>query len=168
MEVSSVTDDAWSVLEGQAEVVDAVLAATRVFVAVASNAIADSTPEVTLPQFRALVLLDIHGTMSVAQLAESLGVAPSTASRMCERLVAKKLVRRALDRRNRRQVRLGLRPEGRALIDASTRRRKQGIARLLRAIPTADQARLAAALTVLVEAAQAEGPTRTDPVAVRK
>lgn len=53
--------------------------------------------------------------MTVAHLAEALGVAPSTASRMCERLVAKKLIRRAVDRSNRRQVRLGLRAEGRAL-----------------------------------------------------
>lgn len=146
-------DDASRVIEGQAAVVDAVLAASRVFVAVASNALADTTPEVTLPQFRALVLLDQHGTLTVAQLADELGVVPSTASRMCDRLVGKKLVRRSVDRANRRQVSLRLQPAGRALIEESTRRRKQEIARLLRHIPRADQDRLAESLDVLVAAA---------------
>lgn len=149
--------DASEVLEGQAEVVDAVLAASRVFVAVASNALAGLSPEVTLPQFRALVLLEGHGAMTVAELASALGVAPSTASRMCDRLVAKKLVRRALDRGNRRRVRLTLNAAGRELIATSTKQRKQQIARLIRTIPPAERARLAAALGMLVAAAESSG-----------
>lgn len=140
-------------IEGQSAIVDAVLAATRVFVAVASNALAGTQPDVTLPQFRALVLLEQHESLSVAQLADELGVVPSTASRMCDRLVAKKLVRRSVDRSNRRQVTLRLQPAGHTLIAESTRRRKQQIARLLRSIPREDQARLAEALDVLVKAA---------------
>lgn len=145
------------VLTGQAEVVDAVLAASRVFVAVASNALAGLSPEVTLPQFRALVLLDGHGAMTVAELAEQLGVVPSTASRMCDRLVAKKLVRRGLDRSNRRRVRLTLSDAGRELIGTSTKRRKQQITRLLKTIPVKEQDRLAAALQLLVAAAETSG-----------
>lgn len=146
-------DRAAEVIEGQAAVVDAVLAASRVFVAVASNAIAGTTPQVTLPQFRALVLLEQHGVLSIAQLAAELDVVPSTASRMCDRLVHKKLMRRALDRSNRRQVTLRLSPGGLALIAESTRRRKREIARLLRSISPADQDRLAASLALLVRAA---------------
>lgn len=67
-------DDAASMLAGQADIVDAVLAANRVFVAVAAGALAGLEPEVTLPQFRALVLIDIHRSMTVAQLADALGV----------------------------------------------------------------------------------------------
>jgi DNA-binding MarR family transcriptional regulator len=152
-----VATDASEVLEGQAEVVDAVLAASRVFVAVASNALVGLSPEVTLPQFRALVLLEGWGAMTVAELAAELGVAPSTASRMCDRLVAKKLVRRTLDRTNRRRVRLTLHGAGRELIAASTRRRKQQIGRLLRTIPAREQQRLASALGVLVAAAEQSG-----------
>jgi DNA-binding MarR family transcriptional regulator len=153
--VGVVSEDLTTVLEGQADVVDAVLAASRVFVAVASNALADTTPEVTLPQFRALVLLDTRGALTLAHLAELLGVVPSTATRMCDRLVAKKLIRRALDRGNRRQITLALRPEGRRLIAQSTRRRSQEIARLLTAIPPSEQAQLAASLRLLVQAAEA-------------
>lgn len=141
-------------LAGEADIVDAVLAANRVFVAVASKALASSTPEVTLPQFRALVLLDANGTMTVAQLAKAMGVVPSTATRMCDRLVAKKLIRREVDRGNRRQMLLSLRERGEALLAESTRRRKQEISRLLRAIPAAERTRLAESLRVLVRVAE--------------
>jgi len=146
--------DAARVMQGQAAVVDAVLAASRVFVAVASNALAGTEPEVTLPQFRALVLLEQHGGLSIAELAGELGVVSSTASRMCDRLVAKKLVRRSVDRSNRRQVTLRLSAAGRSLIAESTRRRKREIERLLREIPVADQDRLAMSLDQLVAAAR--------------
>jgi len=154
------SDDAASVLAGQSDVVDAVLAANRVFVAVAAGAVADIEPEVTLPQFRALVLCEMHETVTVAQLAEAMGVVPSTATRMCDRLVAKKLLHRAVDRTNRRQVHLSLRPEGRHLIEESTRRRTAEVGRLLAAIPAEDQTRLADALGLLIEAAQGSDRTR--------
>ena len=155
--MGSVSAGASEVLEGQADVVDAVLAASRLFVAVASNALAGLMPEVTLPQFRAMVLLEARGAMTVAELAAELGVAPSTASRMCDRLVAKKLVRRTLDPANRRRVRLTLHTAGRELIAASTKRRKLQITRLLKTIPAKEQDRLAAALQVLVTAAEKSG-----------
>jgi DNA-binding MarR family transcriptional regulator len=150
---TSPAEDATGVITGQSAVVDAVLAANRVFVAVASNALAGMRPEVTLPQFRALVLLEQHGVLGVAELADELGVVPSTASRMGDRLVAKGLVRRSVDPSNRRQVSLRLRSEGRMLIAESTRRRTEQIARLLASIPDADQDRLAQALNQLVAAA---------------
>lgn len=155
--------DVSEVLEGQAAVVDAVLAASRVFVAVASNALAGVRPEVTLPQFRMLVLLEGRGPMTVAELAEELGVVPSTTSRMCDRLVAKKLIRRTLDRRDRRRMRVTLSATGRDLIAASTRRRKQQIARLIKAIPVSEQERLTAALDVLVAAAESSGHSAALP-----
>jgi DNA-binding MarR family transcriptional regulator len=155
--VASSAADAAEVLEGQADVVDAVLAASRVFVAVASNALAGLSPEVTLPQFRALVLLEARGAMTVAELAAELRVAPSTASRMCDRLVTKKLVRRTVDRTDRRRARLTLHAAGHELIAASTKRRKHQIARLIKAIPAADRVQLSAGLRVLVAAAEASG-----------
>ena len=157
MPVAGSAADAAEVLEGQAEVVDAVLAASRVFVAVASNALAGLTPEVTLPQFRAMVLLEARGAMTVAELAGELGVAPSTASRMCDRLVTKKLVRRTIDRADRRRMRLTLHAAVHELIAASTKRRKQQIARLIKTIPATERLQLSAALRMLVDAAESSG-----------
>lgn len=153
-------DETASMLAGQADVVDAVLAANRVFVAVAAGALANLEPEITLPQFRALVLIDIHRSMTVAELAEALGVVPSTATRMCDRLVSKELVDRTVDSANRRQLTLTLRAEGRALIAQSTRRRKREINRLLKSIPPEAQADLAKSLGALVQAAHGSDRTR--------
>lgn len=155
-------DEAASMLAGQADVVDAVLAANRVFVAVAAGALAGLEPEITLPQFRALVLIDIHGSMTVAELAEALSVVPSTATRMCDRLVAKGLLDRTVDGANRRQMALTLRPEGHSLIAKSTRRRKREVNRLLKSIPPQTQAELATALGALVQAAHGSDRTRAD------
>lgn len=160
VELDSSAPDSASLIAGQSEIVDAVLAANRVFVAVAANALADLEPEVTLPQFRALVLIDMHATMTVAHLAEALGVVPSTATRMCDRLIAKKLLDRSTDSGNRRQVALSLRPEGHALIEQSTEKRSREIGALLSSIPADQQAPLAHALRGLVEAAHASDRTR--------
>lgn len=152
MPSSSEPSDAAPV-EGDDDVVAAVLSANRVFVAVASRALARVRPEVTLPQFRALVLLEAHESMTVAELADALGVVPSTASRMADRLVTRKLIRRSTDAANRRQVQLRLSAAGRRLIEQSTRGRRREITRLLRAIPKPEQERLAASLRLLVDAA---------------
>lgn len=138
----------------QAEVVEAVLAANRLFVAVATSALAGLAPDVTLPQFRALVLLDQHGSMTVTALAGALGVVRSTATRMCDRLVAKGLIHRAVDRRNRRCVTVRLARPGRELIAESTARRRVELARILDVLPPADQGRVAEALRLLVTAAE--------------
>lgn len=139
----------------QAEILAALLAVNRTFVAVATKALAGLDPDVTLPQFRTLVLLDAQGPMTVSALADALGVVPSTATRMCDRLVAKELVRRTVDRHNRRQVTITLAAAGRRLITASTRRRRRELARILDALPAGQQKRVAAALRLLVDAAEA-------------
>src|SRR4051794_17698243 len=70
-------------------VTDAVLLASRVLVAVAARSLAEVTDDVTLPQFRALVVLASQGPQLIGSLAEQLDVNPSTASRLSERLVRK-------------------------------------------------------------------------------
>jgi DNA-binding MarR family transcriptional regulator len=133
-------------------VVDAVLTASRVLVAIAARSLADAAEEVTLPQYRSLVVLASRGPQSVAELAEGVGVTPPTATRMCDRLVRKGLVRRRADRRDRRAVRIALTGEGRRLVDSVTRRRRREIARLLGSIPTEAQRSLVESLQLLAEA----------------
>ena len=79
------------------ELVDTVLAASRALVAVAARSLA--APGMgTLPQYRALVVLAARGPQGTAELAAALAVNPSTATRMCDRLVRKGLVRRPAGR----------------------------------------------------------------------
>lgn len=135
------------------DVVDAVLTASRVLVAIAARSLADAGEEVTLTQYRALVVLASRGPQSVAALAEAVAVTPPTASRLCDRLVRKDLVRRRADRRDRRQVRIGLTETGRRLIDTVTARRREEIARLLEAFSPQEQQAVAGALHRLAASA---------------
>jgi DNA-binding MarR family transcriptional regulator len=138
---------------GRDSVVDAVLTASRVLVAIAARSLAEVADEVTLTQYRSLVVLASRGPQSVAVLAEELGVTPSTVSRLCDRLVRKGLVRRREDRRDRRAVRLALTPAGRELVDAVTDRRRAEIATLLDGIVEEEQRSLVQALRRLALAA---------------
>lgn len=134
-------------------VVEAVIGASRVLVAVAARSLAEVAEEVTLPQFRALVVLATRGPQRVASLAESLAVTPPTATRMCDRLVRKGLVRRRTGREDRRQVNLTVTPAGRELVAEVTERRRQEIARLLRDISPEDQALMIELFGKLADAA---------------
>ena len=80
-----------SSLDAPDSVVDAVLSASRVLVAVAARSLADVGEEVTLTQYRTLVVLASRGPQNLAGLADAVGVTPATATRMCDRLVRKDL-----------------------------------------------------------------------------
>src|SRR5215218_8058102 len=73
--------------------VDALLDASRALVGVAARSLAD-VEDVTVPQFRALVLISSRARTTVSDLATALGIHPTSASRLCDRLVRKRLVNR--------------------------------------------------------------------------
>lgn len=132
---------------------DAVITASRVLVAMAARSLAEVGEDVTLTQYRSLVVLASRGPQGVAALAEAVSVTPPTASRLVDRLVRKGLVRRRTDRHDRRQVRIGLTAHGRRLVDLVTDRRRIEISGLLEAIPAEVQQAMAAGLQQLAQAA---------------
>jgi DNA-binding MarR family transcriptional regulator len=134
-------------------VVDAVLSASRVLVAVAARSLSDVAEEVTLTQYRTLVILASRGPQNLAGLAEAVGVTPATATRMCDRLVRKGLVRRRTERDDRRQLRVALTAKGRSLVDAVTDRRRREIEIIMKDISTEEQVVLVQALARLTAAA---------------
>jgi DNA-binding MarR family transcriptional regulator len=138
---------------GRESIVDAVLSASRVLVAVAARSLGDVAEEVTLTQYRTLVVLASRGPQSLAALAEAIDVTPPTATRMCDRLVRKGLVVRRHERGDRRLVRLSLARKGQVLVDAVTERRKAEITELLKAIPRVQQTALVDSLQRLSAAA---------------
>jgi len=135
------------------EVVDAVVRASRALVGVAARSVAGFEEEITLAQYRMLVLLCARGPQRVADLAQALGVTPSTATRMTDRLVRKHLARRHRTTTDRRSVRVGVTPTGRALVDEVTARRRQEIARIVAAMAPDRRALLVDALRAFAEAA---------------
>src|SRR5580765_7352298 len=133
-------------------VTDAVLLSSRVLVAVASRSIAAVDDAVTLPQFRALVVLDARDR-NVGELAHELRIQPSTATRLCDRLVRKSLARRTVDDANRREVTVSLSRSGRALVREVTARRRREIESIMTKVPAAQRLMIVQALTAFCEAA---------------
>jgi DNA-binding MarR family transcriptional regulator len=86
-------------------------------------------------------------------LAGALGVAPSTAGRMCDRLVRKGLARRHRGRSDRRAVLVAITQAGRAVVDQATARRRELIAQILTRLPADAQRMAADGLRAFAEAA---------------
>ena len=135
------------------ELTEAVLTASRALVGVAARSLSAATDDVTLPQYRALVVLAARGPRRVGDLAESLGVHPSTATRLCDRLVDRRLVRRAIDRTNRRETTIALSAKGRTLVDAVTDVRRAEIREIVERIPLRSRTAAVDALHAFADAA---------------
>jgi DNA-binding MarR family transcriptional regulator len=76
----------------------------------------------------------------VADLATALAVDRSTATRMCDRLVRKRLVARRRATDDRRAVRISLTPTGAQLVTDVSRRRRVEIQKIVRRIPASQRA----------------------------
>lgn len=107
------------------------LVASRALVGVAARSLSALEPDVTLPQYRALVLLSSRGAQNVSALADALGIHPSSATRLCDRLLTKGLIDRVTSTGNRREVTLTLSADGRAFVDAVTRSRRRELRRIV-------------------------------------
>lgn len=135
------------------QVTEALLTASRVLVAVAARSLAAVDDDVTLSQYRALVVLAANGTQTVGQLAEAVGVHPSTATRLCDRLVAKHLVKRSEGTDNRRETLITLSAAGARIVEQVTARRRDEIAEIVGRIPHELRQPTVSALTVFAHAA---------------
>ena len=142
-----------SVTPGLDDIVDGVLGASRALVAVAARSLAAAEEDITLPQYRALVVLASQGSRRVLDLAEALDVNQSTATRMCDRLVRKQLIERTRSDDDRRTVILSISERGSELVAAVTRRRRSEIASILRKMTPDARAALVPALRSFAEAA---------------
>jgi DNA-binding MarR family transcriptional regulator len=134
-------------------VVDGLLATTRVLVGLTARSLARLDVNVTLPQYRTLVVLAGSGPQRVVDLAAELGVRPSTATRMCDRLVRKHLVSRHERPDDRRAAWVELTPTGRDLVADIMRRRREDIAKLVARISIPDPQAFSAGLEALAVAA---------------
>jgi DNA-binding MarR family transcriptional regulator len=132
---------------------DIVMAATRAFVGVAAQALLAVGDDVSLPQYRVLVLLDEQQPQTMGALADRLALKPSTVTRVCDRLADKRLITRHVDENDRRSVRVQLTRRGQRLVDAVTQARRITIGSILDRMGTAAERRLAASLADFAAAA---------------
>lgn len=121
--------------------------------AVAARSLATVGEDVTLTQYRSLVELASRGPQRPADLATTLGVNRSTATRMCDRLVRKRLVVRRRTHDDRRAVRISLSAAGAELVSEVSRRRRTEIAGIVHRLPAGHRAAVVGALRAFAEAA---------------
>ena len=133
--------------------VDAVLTASRTLVAVATMSLGAAAEDTTIAQYRALVVLASRGPQRMTDLAAALAVTPSTAGRMCDRLVRKGLIRRHRARTDRRAVQVSITAAGLQVVSQATARRRALIADILRKLPPRQQPAVASALQAFARAA---------------
>jgi DNA-binding MarR family transcriptional regulator len=137
------------------QLAEAIILAGRAMAGVAARTVAQATDDLTLPQHRTLVVLAEQGPRHLADLAQALGVSPSTATRMCDRLVRKRLISRTRDEVDRREVDLSLTNAGKALVDEVAHRRKSELKKLVGDVPKEERERLIDALRSVAAAAGA-------------
>lgn len=133
-------------------VTDALLHASRLLVAVSARSIAAVDESITLPQYRLLVVLYNSGPLKLATLAEHLGVNPSTATRMIDRLIATGLASRQINPSSRREVVVEITDEGATLVSEATARRREEIAGIVSRMPDRHRRDLVAALEAFADA----------------
>lgn len=141
----------------------AVLSASRLLVAVSARSLAAVEERVTLPQFRMLVVLSTRGVTKLVVLADLLQVAPSTAMRMVDRLIAAGLADRRTNPDNRRETLLQLTEEGRRTVDDVTARRQAEIAAIVERLAPRQRAALVEALAAFNEAGGETAAPEEDP-----
>ncbi|MFJ2441977.1 MarR family winged helix-turn-helix transcriptional regulator [Streptomyces sp. NPDC087658] len=133
-------------------VTHAVLTASRLLVAVSVRSLASVGQPVTLPQLRLLVVLATHGDAKLVAVAERLGVNPSTAMRMLDRLIGAGLATRRSNPDSRRETALRLTPAGRALVEQVTAARHREISAIVERMAPERRSALVSALTAFTEA----------------
>lgn len=135
---------------GAAEVLQA---ATRMLAGVALRSLDALDAAVTLPQFRLLAVLADLGPVPTGQAARTLGLDPSTVTRLADRMTAAGHVTRGTDPRHRGVVTLELTPSGRDLVAAADAWRRRELAQLMGRLTPAERQTVTAALGLLVGAA---------------
>src|SRR5215203_1163748 len=106
------------------------------------------TRGVSVPQFRALALLDRYPTASLSLVAEHLGSSQPSASRLISGLVSRGFVTRKECADDRRQIKLVLSPRGRSVLAAAQRATQAQIADEIAHLPADQRATIASAMNI--------------------
>jgi DNA-binding MarR family transcriptional regulator len=132
---------------------DALMRASRVIAGVVAESIAQAGDEVTAPQLRTLVLVATRSGVNASAVASALGIHPSNATRMLDRLVQAGLLDRRDSPSDRRRIALRLTGAGSRLVSSVMDYRRRAYLRILREMSSDDRRRLTTALEPFAVAA---------------
>lgn len=138
-------------------VADVLLVASRALVGVAARSLPDAE-RVTLQQFRALVVLSREQSTTASQLASALGIHQSSVTRLCDRLVRKRLVKRVPGVADRREVGVSLTAAGRRLVVRVSDRRRSELRTIAARMSVEARQQAVAGLVAFAQAAGEPAP----------
>jgi len=115
------------------------------------------TPRLSWPQLNALLAVECTEGINLGGLAAELKMLLSSASRLCDRLVASGLVERAPGRADRREIALYLTPSSRALLCELRAIRRRALADVLDRMSTSGRSALLRGLSEFATAAEERG-----------
>lgn len=144
--------------KASAQTVQSTLVASRALTGVVARSMGNALDQVSLPQFRILVLLAASGPLRTGVLAERTGVHPSTLTRTADRLVRGGWVRRVDNPMSRREVLVELTDNGAALVGEVMASRKAQVAEILSRVSRAQHQVIVAGFTAFAEAAGEPSP----------
>ena len=94
--------------------------------------------DISIPQFRTLAFIERNPDSSLSNLAEHLGLALPSVSKLMDGLVSQKLVTRRASRTDRRRLTLGLTEAGAAIVSSARAGARVNLAKKLASLSSAD------------------------------
>ncbi len=136
------------------ELLEAMTQVSRYFFRVMTQCLAElpEAAEVSAPQYRAVAILALRGPRNATVLAEELGVGRPAATKLVDRLVRRRLIRRRRHPTDRRQVILEATERGNDVVRAVQMCRRRRLARVLGALDPVAREALARDLPALNDA----------------
>lgn len=135
----------------------------QVLLSVFLHALSGVEGRASAAQLRVLALLRDRGPSNLGELADRLGVRPSSATRLCDRLAAAGLLLREVSPHSRREIVLSLSRRGRDLLTELEDCRREQIAAVLTVLSELDREALMRGLSAFAAAATpaaaADGPS---------
>lgn len=151
-------NEARTELRTSTDAAEATLTASRALLGVVARSMIGALQEVTMPQFRVLVVLTSSGPLRTGILAERMGALPSTFTRVLDRMVDGGWVERGANPGSRREVIVRVTSKGRAVVDEVTRQRGLELSRILARLTPAEQASVLSAFELFSAAALEQSP----------
>lgn len=147
------------------DLLEAMTTVSRYFFRVMTQCLADlpEAEDVTATQYRTLGILTLRGPRNASVLADELGVGRPAATKLVDRLVRRKLIRRRRHETDRRQVILEATDRGREVVRTVQQCRRRRLARVLSELDPVAREALARDLPALTEAFERTGTRATTP-----
>ncbi|MEH1015893.1 MarR family transcriptional regulator [Micromonospora sp. CPCC 206060] len=126
-----------------------------------------ATSRLSGSQLRAVMTVEQHDGINLRRLAQSLGMLLSSASRLCDRLVAAGMLEREPGRTDRREISLHLTEAARELLQEQRAERRRRLTEVLQAMSPDGRQALLRGLSEFEEVTRevAEPPATLDPAA---